>query len=91
VEILISILSMAIGAIITWLVSKHYYQKAGQELKIEATELKKLNTLMLRALENAGLTKFNRDKNGNITGMIIELSAKIEARSKTSVANLEIK
>jgi hypothetical protein len=74
---------MAIGALITWLVSKHYYQKAGKELEIEASELKKLNTLMLRAMENAGLAEFNRDEHGNIKGMVINLSAKIVGNSKT--------
>jgi len=86
-----NIISMAVGALITWFVSRYYYIKAGQELKIEATELKKLNTLMLRALEKAGLAKFNRDENGNIKGMIIELSAKCEAKIETPVVNVEIK
>lgn len=86
-----NIISMAIGALITWLVSRYYYIKAGQELKIEATELKKLNTLMLRALEKAGLAKFNRDENGNIKGMIIELASKIEGKIESSDVNLEIK
>ena len=89
-EILLTISSMAIGALITWWVAKHYYQKAGKELEVEASELKKLNTLMLRAMENSGLAKFNRDKNGNIKGMVIELSAKIESKTETSVVNLEV-
>ena len=75
-EIILTIISMAIGALITWWVSKHYYQKAGKELEIEASELKKLNTLMLRAMENAGLTEFNRDEHGNIKGLVIDLSVK---------------
>jgi hypothetical protein len=90
-EIILTFISMAIGALITWWSAKHYYQKAGKELETEASELKKLNTLMLRALENAGLAKFNRDEHGNIKGMVIELSAKIEGKSRTSVVDVDVK
>jgi len=85
-----TVISMAIGALITWWVSKYYYEKAGKELESEASELKNLNTLILRAMENAGLAKFNRDKNGDIKGMVINLSAKIEGKSETSVVDVDI-
>jgi len=38
-----TVISMAIGALITWWVSKYYYEKAGKELESEASELKNLN------------------------------------------------
>lgn len=82
-EIIPVVIPMAIGALITWWVSKHYYQKAGKELQTEASELKKLNTLMLRAMENSGLAKFIKDEHGKIKGMAIEFSTKIEANSQT--------
>ena len=89
--IFLTVISMGIDAVITWWVAKHYYQKAGKELEVEANELKKLNTLMLRAMENAGLTKFNRDENGKITGMIIGISGNMSCKTETSSVNIKIK
>jgi hypothetical protein len=57
-----------ISGIITWLVAWHYYKKAGQELKTEATELRRLNKHMLHGMEHAGWIKLNRDKSGRILG-----------------------
>ena len=90
-DIFLTIISMATGALITWIVSRYYYQKAGRELKEEALELRKLNMLMLRSMEKAGLAKFSRDINGNIIGMTIELSAKIEGKSQTPDVEIGIK
>jgi hypothetical protein len=90
-EIILTVFSMTIGALITWWVSKHYYQKAGKELQTEASELKKLNTLMLRAMEKAGLAKFYRDEHGNLKGIVIELSTKIKASSQTPDIDIHIK
>jgi len=78
------------GAFITLVVSRYYYIKAAEDLKNEASELKKLNNLMLRALEKAGLAEFNKDDNGIIKGMKINLSSKTECKAETSDVNLEI-
>lgn len=75
---LFTVNTIFIGAIITWIVTTHYSHKAAKELKAETVELKELNTLMLRALERAGLAKFDRDKNGNIKDMRIHLFSGIE-------------
>jgi hypothetical protein len=87
---MIGLVGVFIGGIITWLVTNYYYIRAAQDLKSEASELKRLNILMLRGMENAGLVKLNRDKEGNIVGFTIELSASIRATSKTSTANLSV-
>ncbi len=90
-QTILTVISMAIGALITWWVAKHYYQKAAKELEIETSELKKLNILILRAIESAGLAKFNRDKHGNIKGMVIGLSGKIAVKSHFSAEDFNIK
>ncbi len=48
-EIILKVISMAIGALITWGVTKHYYQKAAKELESESCELKKLNPAIVVA------------------------------------------
>lgn len=88
---MITVISMFIGAVITLLAAKYYYQKASKDLETEASELKKLNILMLKAMESAGLVKFNRDENGNIKGMIIDLSSNIETKFETSAIKLKSK
>lgn len=79
-----TIISVLIGALITLVVAHVYYKKAGEELREEASELRKLNTLMLRALENAGLADFGRDSEGNITGLVIKLSGEAKSSSKAT-------
>jgi hypothetical protein len=70
------LVGVVIGGVITWLVSRHYYKKAGDELKREATELRRLTNLVLHGLEDAGSVKLNRDTSGKVIGLIIEASAK---------------
>jgi len=67
----LGLIGIAIGAFITWLVAKYYYERASRDLASEAKELKKLNILMLRGLEASGLVKFSRDDEGNIKGTVI--------------------
>lgn len=70
-----TIANILVGALITWFLARYYFKKAGNELKEEADKLRKLNILMLRALEEAGLAKFNRNENNEIIGLVINLSA----------------
>jgi hypothetical protein len=67
-NLIISLASVALGGVITWFVSRVYYKRAGHELKDEATELRRLNTLMLQSMEHAGWIKLNRDASGKILG-----------------------
>ncbi|WP_163576196.1 hypothetical protein [Halomonas faecis] len=80
---LLSLISMLVGATITWWVARSYYEKASHDLSMEAAELKKLNTLMLRGMEEAGMAEFSRDHEGNIQGMKINMSSNIQAGSAT--------
>ena len=74
------------GAVVTWLVTWIYYRKAGNELRQEATELRRLTKLVLHGLEDAGLVKLNRDASGRIIGLIIEMSATLTGTGLLSAA-----
>lgn len=73
--------SVLIGALVTFITAKIYYLKASKDLLNEAKELRRLNRLTLRAMEEAGLCQLNKDKDGNIRGLIISLSGKFTATS----------
>ena len=75
---------VAIGGFVTYLVSRHYYKKAGDELKQEATELRRLANLVLHGLEDAGSVKLNRDTSGKVIGLIIGASAKATGVGRVS-------
>ena len=47
-EVIVGIL---VGALITWAVAYVYYKRAGDELRGETAELRKLMTIMLTAME----------------------------------------
>lgn len=63
-----------LGGLITWF----YYKRSGDELAKEAARLRHLSTVMLNAMEDAGLVKLNRDQSSEIKGRVIPLSAVFE-------------
>lgn len=68
-----TIAGVVIGGLITWLVAWLYYKKAGDELKTETGRIRKLNNLICRGLEQAKLAEFGRDKDGEISGIYVNL------------------
>lgn len=69
-DIFLTLISMGIGGFVTWLVSQHYYKKAGEELKEEAKDLRTLSRMILRWLEVEGNNiEIKRDGNGNPVGL----------------------
>lgn len=88
-SMILTIFSVIVGGLITWFASKYFYIKAGKELREEADELRRLNVLMLRALENAGLAHFHRDDENNITGLQISLVSHITAKTVTSTVHAQ--
>ena len=72
----IGVLGIAVGAFITWRVSKHYYERAGRELRKESEALRGLVGMILRAMQNAGLAKIKRDEKGKMTLLVIDLKGK---------------
>lgn len=70
-----TVISVLIGALITWFVSLLYYKKAGRDLSREAAELKRLNKIMLLGMEHNNWLKLSKDKEGNILGFEQSITA----------------
>lgn len=80
-ELIIGMVGVGCGSVITFFVSWYFYGLSSKDLMRETKELCRLNTLMLRGMEEAGLVTYNRDKNGKIIGMVVKVAGKIVARS----------
>ena len=63
-----TVLSTFVGGMITWFVTYKYYIKAANELNSEASELKRLNNMLLQAMEAQKWIKINRRPDGSIAG-----------------------
>jgi hypothetical protein len=57
-----------IGMAGTWFFAWFYYKRAGDELRDEAKELKRLNEMVLRGLEEANFVTLRCNGNGTIIG-----------------------
>lgn len=80
-ELIIGMVGVGCGSVITFFVSWYFYRLSSKDLMRETKELCRLNNLVLKGLEEAGLVTYNRDKNGKISGMVIELAGKIIGQS----------
>jgi len=74
VSLIATALGVIAGGTITWLASRHYYLKAGSDLRREAAELRHLTVLILRGLEESKMVEFTKDAAGKPIGLRIELS-----------------
>lgn len=70
-----TIISMAVGAIVTAIVAHLYYVRAAKDMEAESKKLRNLHCISLQFMEDAGMGKLNRDASGEIVGMVHELSA----------------
>jgi hypothetical protein len=68
------------GAFIGYLTSSHFSRKASSELQAEAHKL----SLIMRALENAGIAEFTRDEHGKEVGVVVKLRGTIGAGGSVS-------
>ncbi len=85
------ILFVALSILTGWLIALILNRSSREKLKRAATELKRLNDLILRAVENAGLgIEYDRDDQGNIEGVNIKLKSDSTAHPETS-SNIEPK
>jgi hypothetical protein len=73
------------GAVTLW-VSRHYYMKAGRDLESAAAALRRLTTLIIRGMEEAGLATFTRDAAGYPISRVIEASANIVGTSNLTAS-----
>jgi hypothetical protein len=78
------------GGLISGMVARFYYRRAGEELKREAgalrretARLRRHTTLILRGLEEAGLVEYNRDEQGEIVSMVIKGSVEFNPRARS--------
>jgi hypothetical protein len=77
-----AIISIFVGATITWLVTWHYYKKAGNDLKKEAALLRKANVSMIYMLEHPDVKmEIQRDQTGNPIGIIVPASGHADGKS----------
>ena len=69
-DLLMTVLSMLIGALITCVTSRCYYEKAGKDLQQTADELNKSTNRVLRWLDLEGKdVSVVYDKDGNVLGL----------------------
>jgi hypothetical protein len=73
---LLGILGVATGAIITWQVASQYYERASRELKSETQILRGLTYAILQAMQDVGLAKIQKDEQGTMTDIVIDLKGR---------------
>ena len=74
-EALLAILTMLVGAVITWGCSRFYYIRTANEL---VTRL----DLLFRGLQEAGVVEWTHDESGKAIGVFIPLKASVVVASK---------
>ena len=87
-EVLILTMGLIVGGLSIFLVTNRHYERAHRELKDELLRLRQLNIRLLWSMEEAGLIKWNRDRQGNIIGLDIRPKSALtvterEAENKT--------
>ena len=83
----LTMLGILLGGLITWIASRHYYLRSSKELEAEAARVRKLTTLVLRALEEKGLARLNRDAQGEITGLVLDVTAAFKGTGSLGVSS----
>jgi hypothetical protein len=68
------------GALIGYLISSYFSRKASSELQAEAHKL----SLIMRALESAGIVEFTRDEHGKEVGVVVRVHAHMGGSSGVS-------
>jgi hypothetical protein len=63
--IILTLISIAVGGFITFLVTRWYYNRASGDLEREAGELKDYTVMLINYLDDAGVIEVERDVQGN--------------------------
>jgi hypothetical protein len=63
--IILVLISIAVGALITFLIARWYYDRATGDLEREAGELKDYTVMLLNYLDDAGVIEVERDAQGS--------------------------
>lgn len=85
-----TIASTVAGGVISALVSWLFYWLGGRGLAKEAKRLHDLNVLLLRAFEEAGLARLNRDASGQLIGLVVEGAALMESALASDFCDAEV-
>jgi hypothetical protein len=81
-EVVLWVLSLAVGGAITWAVSRRYYKAAARDLNESVETLRKLLEMNLTLVANQGDAEYEIRRDG--TGRIIGLS--VTTRAPAAVA-----
>ena len=63
--IILTLISIAVGGFVTFLVTRWYYERASGDLEREAGELKDYTVMLINYLDDAGVIEVERDAQGN--------------------------
>lgn len=77
---LAALISIFVGAVITWMAAWFYYKKAGDDLKAEAALLRKANMAVVYMLEHPDADiEVRQDGAGNPIGLNVSTAAHFES------------
>ena len=71
---------VVISAIGTW----HFGEIEDNKKQLTIENLGKQNSLMMHAMESSGQAKWSRNENGEIIGVVVELTGKATSKSAAS-------
>ena len=71
------VLGGIVSAVITWLSSR----ESSRELRSEAERLRNLTEILIRAAEDAGHMKANRNSKGETIGLVLELKSEFKTEA----------
>jgi hypothetical protein len=81
------LVSIVVGAAVTWFAAWYYYKQAADELRKEAAVLRQATSVIAYLLEHPDAhTEVQRDAAGNVIGVIV--SAEGHAAAQASVAGV---
>ena len=84
----VPLVSVLLGAVITWIAAWWYYFKAGMELREEAARLRKASDLIIYCLANPNADfEPQYDDNGHVTGLAVKMSARIGGSGRAGSAS----
>jgi hypothetical protein len=63
--IILTLFSIAVGGVVTFLVARWYYERATGNLEREASELKDYTVMLVDYLDDAGMIDVERDEHGD--------------------------
>lgn len=87
-DLLVIFIPFLLGVIATVLVTINYYEQAARPLKDEASELRRLNELILIGMENSGLIRLRRDGRGKVQDFLFPTARKTSGSPASDTVEL---